>query len=144
MNENTPNPPSVPPQIPPGSPPSSYPPGAALGEIPEAPETISGLASAIESIFRQLFWIIAIAFGVRFLGAAFSHSNARSSAGLASGIIIFVLVVLQTSTALRPIVGQSENFLPNQKRFFIPHGFECIDKADKKSRSNDGLETICS
>jgi hypothetical protein len=84
-----------------------------------------------------LFWLIATAFGVRFLSAAFSHSNARSSAGLVTWIIIFVLVTLQMSTALRPIVGQSENFLPTEKRFFISHWFDCIDKADKKSRSND-------
>ena len=55
MNETNPNPnpSSVPPQIPAGTPPSSYAPRLSLGEIPEERETITGLASAIESILRQ-------------------------------------------------------------------------------------------
>lgn len=84
-----------------------------------------------------LFWLIATVFGVRFLSAGFAHSNARSSAGLRTWIVIFVLVMLQMSTALRPIVGTADTRLPTEKKFFVSHWFDCIDKADKKSRSND-------
>jgi len=85
-----------------------------------------------------LFWLIATIFGLRFLNAAFSHSNARSSAGLATWIVIFVLVMLQMSTALRPIVGASPDFFPQEKRFFVSHWFKCIDDAaNGRSRAND-------
>ena len=84
-----------------------------------------------------LFWLIATAFGVRFLSAAFSHSNARSSAGLATWVIIFILVMLQMSTALRPILGKSDKLLTTEKKFFVGHWFDCIDKAGKWDRKND-------
>ena len=84
-----------------------------------------------------LFWLIATAFGVRFLSSAFSHSQARSSAGLATWIIIFILVILQMSTALRPIVGKADTIFPTEKRFFLSHWFDTIDKSDKKGRQAD-------
>ncbi len=44
--------------------------------------------------------------------------------------MIFVLVVLQMTTALRPIVGQAEAFLPQEKRFFLSHWLDSM-KADQ-------------
>jgi hypothetical protein len=35
--------------------------------------------------------------------------------------VIFVLVVLQMTTALRPLIGTSKNFLPKEKKSFIAH-----------------------
>lgn len=84
-----------------------------------------------------LFWFIATAFGVRFLHAAFAHSHARSSAGLATWIVIFMLVMLQMSTALRPIVGKADTLFPTEKKFFLSHWFNEIDKAGKRDRTND-------
>lgn len=81
-------------------------------------------------LLHLLFWLIATIFGVRFLSSAFAHSNARSSAGLNTWVVIFVLVALQMSTALRPIIGRSDTFLPTEKRFFVSHWFDCIDKPD--------------
>ena len=68
-----------------------------------------------------LFWTIATLFGLRFLRTGFSHSEARSNAGIHTWVIIFVLVVLQMTTALRPIVGRADNWLPEEKKFFITH-----------------------
>ena len=50
-----------------------------------------------------IFWFIATLFGLRFLEAGFSHSNARSHAGFNTWVIIFLLVAVQMTTALRPI-----------------------------------------
>jgi hypothetical protein len=68
-----------------------------------------------------VFWFISTFFGLRFLETAFSHTRARSNAGLNVWIIIFVLVVLQMTTALRPIIGKADTFLPTQKKFFVTH-----------------------
>ena len=84
-----------------------------------------------------LFWLIATVFGVRFLSAAFAHSNARSNAGLGTWVIIFMLVMLQMSTALRPIVGKADTLFPTEKKFFLSHWFDEMGKADKKNRAND-------
>jgi len=67
------------------------------------------------------FWFIATFFGLRFLETGFSHSKARSSAGLNVWIIIFMLVAVQMTTALRPIVGKADTFMPEQKKFFLTH-----------------------
>src|SRR6266704_1265640 len=50
-----------------------------------------------------VFWLISTLFGLRFLETGFSHSEARSAAGLNTWMVIFMLVVVQMSTALRPI-----------------------------------------
>jgi hypothetical protein len=72
------------------------------------------------------FWLVSTFFGLRFLQAGFAHSQARSQAGLNIWIVIFILVVLQMTTALRPIVGKAETFLPEDKMFFVTHWGECL------------------
>lgn len=77
-----------------------------------------------------LFWGISTAFGLRFLQAGFTHAKTRSNSGLNTWAVIFLLVVLQMTTALRPIVGPTEeSFLPTKKVFFINHWFNCLDNA---------------
>jgi hypothetical protein len=73
-----------------------------------------------------VFWGIATVFGLRFLEAGFSRLQARSNAGLNTWIIIFVLVVLQMTTALRPIVGRADTFFPQKKMSFATHWGECL------------------
>lgn len=89
-----------------------------------------------------LFWGIATAFGLRFLEAGFSHSKARSNAGLFTWVVIFVLVVLQMTTALRPILGKADTFLPTENKFFVSHWGDCLNQAarearEKQNRSKD-------
>jgi len=76
-----------------------------------------------------VFWGIATIFGLRFLEAGFSHSHARSSAGLYTWVVIFVLVVLQMTTALRPILGTAPTLLPppEDKKFFLTHWGDCLN-----------------
>jgi hypothetical protein len=86
-----------------------------------------------------IFWFVSTIFGLRFLNAGFAHSNARSNAGLNTWIIIFMLVMVQMSTALRPLVGTADTFLPEQKKFFLTHWSDCLEDAahGKKHRSNN-------
>jgi hypothetical protein len=73
-----------------------------------------------------MFWFISTFFGLRFLETGFSHSNARSTAGLNTWILIFILVVVQMTTALRPLVGSAPTFLPATKKFFVTHWSDCL------------------
>lgn len=82
-----------------------------------------------------LFWFIAGGFGLRFLHTAFSHSQARTQAGLGTWMVIFMLVALQMTTALRPIIGTSSTFLPHQKKFFLAHWAECFQESFEGSLS---------
>ncbi len=85
-----------------------------------------------------LFALIAVIFGLRFVHAAFAHSHARSTAGLYTWTFIFVLVALQMTTALRPLVGKYDpkHFLPEKKQFFLSHWGECLDEPTKKWPAN--------
>lgn len=73
-----------------------------------------------------LFCLIATMFGVRFLKNGFFHSEAKSSAAFDTWAVIFVLVLLQMSTALRPLIGTDSTFLPQEKKFFLSHWFDSV------------------
>jgi hypothetical protein len=79
------------------------------------------------------FWLVATLFGVRFLKNGFTHTGAKSEAGVNVWIIIFLLVALQMTTALRPILGKADTFLPpaGEKQFFVGHWFENLENAPK-------------
>jgi hypothetical protein len=81
-----------------------------------------------------IFWGVSTIFGLRFLNAGFAQSNARSNAGLNTWIAIFMLVMLQMSAALRPLVGQADTFLPEQKKFFLTHWTDCLEDAANSNK----------
>lgn len=82
-----------------------------------------------------LFWGVATMFGLKFLGAGFAASQAKSQAGLRVWAVIFVLVCLQLTTALRPIIGTADTVFPGveEKKFFLKHWLDCSDAAQKTS-----------
>jgi hypothetical protein len=77
-----------------------------------------------------IFWCIATGFGLRFLEAGFSQSAARSRAGFNTWVIIFLLVAVQMTTTLRPILGESHTFLPSEKKFFLVYWGDCVKSAE--------------
>jgi len=98
----------------------------------QSTESIAGMGA-----LHLIFWFIATAFGLRFLAAGFSHSHARSQAGFYTWIVIFLLVAVQMTTALRPILGKSDSFLPTEKKFFLAYWSDCLTDnrgAEKGSR----------
>ena len=77
-------------------------------------------------VLHLLFWFIATAFGLRFLQSGFALTQARSLAGVRTWVIIFVLVVVQMTTALRPLIGTAETLMPTEKKFFLTHWADCL------------------
>jgi len=73
-----------------------------------------------------VFWAIATYFGLRFLHHGLRHLSGKP-AGLRVWVLVFLLVMLQMSTAIRPIVGKSDRFLTDEKKFFIKHWMEQFD-----------------
>lgn len=73
------------------------------------------------------FWFVSCAFGFRFFLAGFEQLNARHLGGIRVWLALFIIVVLQMSTALRPLIGTSDDFLPKEKRFFLKHWLEQTD-----------------
>jgi hypothetical protein len=72
-------------------------------------------------VLHLIFWFISTMFGLKFIDAGFSHYKARTSAGLYIWVIVFILVAVQMTTALRPIVGKADTFFPKEKKFFLSH-----------------------
>lgn len=86
-------------------------------------------------VLHLLFWFVATLFGIRFMKSGFSNAGARSQAGVNVWVIIFLLVALQMTTALRPILGTSDTFFPTEKKFFVGHWFDNLDAATKTGRA---------
>ncbi|MDB6073239.1 MAG: ABC-type transport system, permease component [Verrucomicrobiaceae bacterium] len=79
------------------------------------------------------FWLISLIFGLRLLIAATHLQGMLSPGYIKVWMSIFVVVTLQMSTALRPIIGTADSFLPKEKRFFLQHWLAEIDTADSKT-----------
>ncbi|MBI1177134.1 hypothetical protein GC207_06805 [bacterium] len=82
-----------------------------------------------------LFGVVALIFGMRFLSQGFKWMETQFNAGLKVWMIIFTLVVIQMTTALRPIVGTADTFLPKEKKFFLAHWFDQINGDGKLARA---------
>jgi hypothetical protein len=74
-----------------------------------------------------LFCTVATWFGLRFLRVGFVRLGG-SPAGLRTWTVVFLLVLLQMTAALRPLVGRDDSFLPGQKtkKFFVTHWVESL------------------
>ena len=66
-------------------------------------------------------WLIALFFGTGFLLKMLEQSGTKNRGPLRVWIGIFLLVTLQMSTTLRPLIGRSESLFTTEKRFFLEH-----------------------
>ncbi len=82
---------------------------------------------AMMGFLHLLFWAVAAGFGIRFLRSTFRQFGLRSESGLNTWVIIFLLVSLQMTSALRPILGTSPRLLPQEKKFFAAHWMDCMN-----------------
>lgn len=87
-----------------------------------------------------VFWAIATYFGFGLISKTAKYLGLRKRTHLVVWMGIFVLVILQMTTSLRPIVGESDQFLTGEKKFFLDYWSEQI-RADQKSYSPDETET---
>lgn len=87
-------------------------------------------------------WAIALAFGLSLIFKTSPVAAAGTSGYLNLWIIIFVLVTLQMTTSLRPLIGTAETILPVEKKFFLVHWFDEISRSAREaaSESTEGSE----
>jgi hypothetical protein len=83
------------------------------------------------------FLLVSIYFGLRFLKAGFSAHEDQSGGGIKVWMVIFLLVMLQMTTALRPWIGKADTFLPVEKKFFVSHWLDCIKQSNDSGPSQD-------
>jgi hypothetical protein len=71
-----------------------------------------------------IFWTIGIWFGLRLFSHMTNLLRVQERTHLKVWMGIFLLVCLQMTTALRPIIGTSDQWLPKEKKFFVAHWIE--------------------
>ena len=49
---------------------------------------------------------------------------------------VCLLVAVQMTTALRPIIGTADTILPTQKQFFVSHWGDCLKAPAGESKSS--------
>ncbi|GAA5482894.1 hypothetical protein [Haloferula sargassicola] len=72
-------------------------------------------------------WLVAFVFAGRFLAQALKVNGATQKGPIAIWSIIFLLVTLQLTTTLRPILGTSDRFMTTEKKFFLQHWGDTFD-----------------
>lgn len=82
-------------------------------------------------VMNLAFWLIALAYGLQYLKHAVVLLNGRSGSHLLVWTIIFVVVTLQMTTTLRPILGTSDRMFQTEKKFFLTHWVEQMDAASR-------------
>lgn len=78
------------------------------------------------------FALVAVGFGLRFLNTGFGASEPKTAAGIRIWMVVFVLVLLQMTAALRPLIGRADSFLPVEKKFFVTHWLDCANGGAKR------------
>ncbi len=74
-------------------------------------------------------WIIAVFFALRFLKSAVFTTGGTQKGPLLIWSVVFLLVTLQMTTSLRPILGRSDVLLTTEKKFFLAHWADTIGES---------------
>lgn len=82
-------------------------------------------------------WMVALFFGMRLLTAGARSLGMKDGLHLKIWVSMFVLVTVQMTCALRPLLGTADWFLPTEKKFFLQHWGEQMSLSDSGS-SNPG------
>jgi len=73
-------------------------------------------------------WMIGLYFGSGLLFMGLGHMRSEGLTPLRVWAVVFVLVCMQMTTTLRPIVGTADTLLPQEKKFFAAYWWECLDQ----------------
>jgi hypothetical protein len=72
------------------------------------------------------FWVIGLLFGLRLIDGTSRLRRESERGHFKTWAVIFILVCVQMTTTLRPIVGRSDHFLPGEKKFFLTYWAESL------------------
>lgn len=81
-------------------------------------------------VLHLLFWVIGLWFGVRLIHGLADCGGASPAerSHLRVWIVIFTLVSLQMTAVLRPLIGTADTLLPTEKKFFVQHWMDSMNR----------------
>ena len=88
----------------------------------------SSSSAGFVGFLHWVLWIVSAAFGLRLLRTCSRALGATNTLSLVAWCGIFLLVVFQMATALRPWLGKSPTTLASEKLFFMSHWGRVIDE----------------
>lgn len=84
-------------------------------------------------VLHLVFWAIAVYYGLQYLKKGVVLLNGHSGTHLALWSIVFLLVTLQMTSTLRPILGKSDKVLSTEKKFFLVHWADQLRAESERS-----------
>ena len=91
-------------------------------------------------------WLVSLTFGVNLLIKCARALGMTSSLHIWLWSFMFLLVTLQVSCAVRPLIGKAETFLPQEKKFFLQHWADNLNAekqdAGKATAANTGRTSL--
>ena len=88
--------------------------------------TVSTGALGFMGFLHLAFWLVGAWFGLRFLMRSLGRRDRINKEYLVVWAVVFMLVVLQMTAALRPLIGESDTLFPSEKKFFLAHWAEVL------------------
>ncbi|MEN8190868.1 MAG: hypothetical protein ABFS19_13565 [Thermodesulfobacteriota bacterium] len=86
--------------------------------------TFSIQTSFFMGAIHLLIWGVGIIFGLRYILKSLAAMSCRDGYLIKLWGVILVVTMLQMSTTLRPIIGESDKLLTTEKRSFVVHWLE--------------------
>ena len=86
-------------------------------------------------------WIIGGFFALRFLKAVVRATGGTQKSPLFIWSVVFLLVTLQMTTSLRPILGRSDILLTQEKKFFLQHWGESFATSLPRQASSQNAQS---
>lgn len=78
-------------------------------------------------MLHLFFWTIGLWFGARLIKGLLACGEVSDHGHLKVWMIIFVLVSLQMTAVLRPLIGTADTLLPTEKKFFAQHWLDSMN-----------------
>ena len=86
-------------------------------------------------ILSQVVWLLSFMLAGGLLRKI--NPSAKSPWQVRLWLMIFLTVTLQMCTALRPIIGTSPDFLPQEKKFFLTHWLDSTSSEEQSDEAED-------
>jgi len=98
---------------------------------------LGGSTSSLSFIGGLLLvvWLVSLFFGMNLLMKCARALGMTDSLHLRIWCFMFLLVTLQVSCAVRPLLGEADTFLPQEKKFFLQHWADNLNRETGNRRA---------